>query len=128
MTRLLVAAAVVLTLGTPILAADDDAPSGVRNRNRVTGPPRGHPPVSGKPSDELRRQASQLRLRAMDARDTADDLRTRGRSDRADDLEERADDLEDRARTIDQRADMMDEQGENADRGMVLPSPNPALP
>jgi len=126
MTRLLVVAALVLTLGG-LVVAEDDGPF-PRNRNRVTGPPHGHPPVWGKPSDELRRQASQLRLRAMDSRDAADELRARGRGDRADELEERADDLEDRSRSLDQRADMMDEQGEGADRGMVLPSPSPALP
>ena len=124
MTRLLLAAALVFTLGDVVLA-DDDGPA---PRNKLTGPPRGHPQVWGKPSDELRRQASQLRMRAMDNRDAADDLRSRGRGDRADELEEQADDLEDRAEVIDRHADTMDAQGENANRGMVLPAPNPSLP
>jgi len=126
MTRLLLAVTLVLALGDVALG-DDDEP-GPGPRNKLTGPPRGHPQVWGKPSDELRRQASRLRMRAMDNRDAADDLRARGRGSRADELDDQADDFEDRAHAIDQRADMMDERGEDANRGMVLPAPNPALP
>lgn len=113
----------VAAVAPPVFAEDQ-----VGARNRVTGPPHAQKPSFGRPADVLRHQAGDLRMRAFDARDAADALHEKGRDDKADEMDDRADDLEDRAHQLEQRADEMDTQGENANRGMVLPAPNPAEP
>jgi TolA-binding protein len=119
-----VVALLLMAPGRPAVAADDDGP-----RSKLTGPPRGHPLVTGRPSDLLRETAQQLRDRALDARDAADAIREQGKhEERAEDLDDRADDLEDRAHVLEERAAEQDAQGENATHGMVMPAPSPGLP